>query len=178
MRRPRLFTQELGWALLLFLAALLVDFSWVRSGEGQLARLETVKKVTERQVTLARQEQAEREALERYFNAGLDAGDTWRTRYLDRDPLRLLEDLREAAGLRRIDLRLQKREPVSPFTKTTYFMSVHGRFDRQMQFLRELEEAQPLVTVESFVMEAPDEDSRVTFRLTVSVLTLAQGETP
>jgi hypothetical protein len=176
MKLRRIVTQDLGWALLLLVVALLVDFAWVRPGEGDLARLETRKKVAERQVTLTRQEQGEWEAMQHYFNDGLEPGDTWRTEYRSRDPIRLLEDVREASGLRRIDLRLQERNPASPFTKTTYFMSVNGTFQRQITFLRALEEAHPLVTVESFVMETPEADSRVTLRMTVSVLTLSQGE--
>jgi hypothetical protein len=178
VKRPRLVTQDLGWALLLFVVALLVDFAWVRPGEGELARLETRKKIAERQVVLTKQEQEEWEATRRYVDSGLEEGTKWRTAYLTRDPLRLLDDLRESSGLRRIDLRLQEREAASPFTKTTYFMSVNGTFDRQMQFLKTLEEARPLVTVEAFVMDAPDAGTRVTLRMTVSVLTLAQGETP
>jgi Tfp pilus assembly protein PilO len=176
MKLPRIITQDLGWALLLLVVALLVDFAWVRPGESELSRLETRKKVAERQVTLTRQEQTEWEAMRRYFNQGLEPGKTWRTEYETRDPLRLLEDLREASGLRRIDLRLQEREPADPFVKTTYFMSVNGGFERQIGFLKALEEAQPLVTVESFLMETPDDDRQVTLRMTVSVLSLAQGE--
>ena len=97
---------------------------------------------------------------------------------MTRDPLHLLEEIRKEAKLRRFDVRLQERELQDPFLKTTYFMSVHGSFAQQVRFLKSLEQAAPLITVESFVMDRQEGDSRLTFKLNVAVLTLAAGNTP
>lgn len=167
---------ELGLALLLLAAALVVDFAWVRPQESDLLRLTTQKKSAERSVLLADQERLEWGAIQGYLAAAGDSTGTWRDKYRERDPLRLLEEKREAAGLRRFDIRLQEGEARPPFRRTTYFMSVHGDFDRQIRFLKSLEEAAPLITVGSFAMDDQDGDSKVTLKLTVSVLTLPPEE--
>jgi hypothetical protein len=169
---------ELALALILLVTAVGVDDGWVRPQEDELARLTNRKKVVERSVMLAMRERAEWEAIQGYLDAEGDDGETWRARYVEQDPLHLLEDIRKGAGLRRFDVRLQEREPSPPFQKTTYFMSVHGDFTRQVRFLKTLEQAAPLITVESFVMDRQNGDPGVTFKLNVSVLTLAEGSTP
>jgi len=163
---------ELGLALVLLAAALAVDFAWVRPQEGDLLRLAARKKTAERSVLLAMQERVEWDAIQNYLAASADSSGAWKDKYRERDPLRLLEEKREAAGLKRFDIRLQEGGEEPPFRRTTYFMSVYGDFDRQMRFLKSLEEATPLITVGSFVMDDQDEDGRVTLKLTVSVLTL------
>jgi len=163
---------ELGLALLLLAAALAVDFAWVRPQESDLLRLTARKKGAERAVLLAMQERSEWEAIQGYLAAAQDSAGTWRDKYQERDPLRLLEEKREAAGLKRFDIRLQEGTATPPFRRTTYFMSVHGGFDRQMRFLKSLEEAAPLISVGSFVMDNESGDAEVTLKLNVSVLTL------
>ena len=127
---------------------------------------------------LAMRERAEWEVIQEYLGAEGSDGEVWKARYVEQDPLHLLEEIRKGAGLRRFDVRLQKREPSPPFQKTTYFMSVQGSFTRQIRFLKTLEQATPLITVESFVMDRQNGDPGVTFKLNVSVLTLAEGSTP
>lgn len=163
---------ELGLALLLLAAALVVDFAWVRPQEGDLLRLTTRRKSAERSVLLAMQERAEWDAIQGYLAAAGDSTGAWRERYRERDPLRLLEEKREAAGLKRFDIRLQEGEASPPFRRTTYFMSVYGDFDRQIRFLKSLEEAAPLISVGSFAMDNEGGGSEVTLKLNVSVLTL------
>jgi hypothetical protein len=51
-------------------------------------------------------------------------------------------------------------------------MSMNGSFDKQIGFLRELELAEPLATVESFVMNTRAQSPGVDLKLNVSLLTL------
>jgi hypothetical protein len=172
----RTLSGELGLATLLLVTAVGVDFAWVRPAESEVERLSTQKKAVERTVMLGLREQAEWEALREYL--GGDDPETWRGRYRAEDPLQLLEELREESGLRRHDVRLHKREPQPPFLKTTYFLSIAGDFSRQLTFIKALEQAAPLVTVDSFIMEREDRDSRITSKMNVSVLTISEGDSP
>jgi hypothetical protein len=167
---------ELGLALILLAAALAVDFAWVRPQESDVLRLTTLKKQAERSVLLASQERLEWDAIQRYLATSGDNAGAWQERYRERDPLRLLEEKREAAGLKRFDIRLQEGAATPPFRRTTYFMSVYGDFENQIRFLKSLEEAAPLITVSSFVMNNEDPGAGVTLKLTVSVLTLPVEE--
>jgi hypothetical protein len=169
----RTFSGELGLATLLLVTAVGVDFAWVRPAESEVKRLSTQKKAVERTVMLALREQAEWEALREYL--GGENVEAWKDRYQTEDPLQLLEGLREAAGLRRHDVRLHKREPQLPFLKTTYFMSLEGNFSQQLTFIKSLEQAAPLVTVDSFIMEREDRSSTITSKLNVSVLSISEG---
>ena len=169
-RRVGPITGELTLALGLLVAALAVDFAWVRPQEDALHRLTARKRTGERAAALALQERSEWNALRDYVGAGTDSTGNWRTRYRDQDPLHLLETLREQAGLKRFDLRLQDREPQDPFVQTTYFMSVYGSFERQVAFIKALEEAAPLIVVHSFAMDQND-GTRTTLKLVVSVFT-------
>lgn len=168
----RTFSGELGLATLLLVTAVGVDFAWVRPAESEVKRLSTQKKAAERTAMLAQREQAEWEALREYLGGEDPAA--WRSRYRTEDPLHLLEELREESGLRRHDVRLYKREPEPPFLKTTYFMSIEGDFSRQLSFIKALEQAAPLVTVDSFIMDREDRSSTITSKLNVSVLTLSE----
>jgi Tfp pilus assembly protein PilO len=160
-------------ALGLLVAALAVDFAWVRPQEDALHRLTARKRTSERAAVLALQERSEWNALLDYVGDRADSTESWRVRYQDQDPLPLLETLRQQAGLKRFDLRLQDREPHDPFVETTYFMSVYGSFERQVAFIKALEEAAPLIVVHSFGMDQND-GTETTMKLVVSVFT--QGE--
>ncbi len=168
----RTFSGELGLATLLLVTAVGVDFAWVRPAETEVRRLSTQKRAVERSMMLALREQGEWETLQEYL--GGEDLESWRSRYQSEDPLQLLEEFREKSGLRRHDVRLHKREPQPPFLKTTYFMSLEGNFSQQLTFIKALEQAAPLVTVESFIMEREDRNSAITSKLNVSVLTLAK----
>lgn len=178
MRRflPRV-TSELGLAVVLILSAVGVDYAFVRPQEDELERLATRKKMAERSFMLAMHEQAEWDAMRDYLHGDEEDGD-WRDPYMTRDPLQLLEEIRKEAQLRRFDVRLQERELQDPFLKTTYFMSVHGSFAQQIRFLKSLEQAAPLITVESFILDKQDGDAALTSKLNVAVLTLAAGSAP
>ncbi len=173
-RRVGRLTGELVLALGLLVAALAVDFAWVRPQEDGLQRLVSRKRTSERAAGLALQERAEWSALRSYVADRADSTADWRAGYRNQDPLHLLETLREQAGLRRFDLRLQDREPRTPFVETTYFMSVYGTFERQVAFIKSLEEAAPLIAVHSFGMDRND-GAAITLKLVVSVLT-QEGE--
>lgn len=175
MRWRSLFSGELAVALVILVAAMAMDFLWIRPRESELAALGTRKRIAERALLLSARETAELEAVREYAGAGVAEGDTWESAYTEQDPLRLLEEKREEAGLRRLDLRLLDREAVPPFTRTTYFMSVSGDFKEHLVFLKSLERTRPLVTVEAFTMETRERERGVIFRLNVSVLTLIPG---
>jgi Tfp pilus assembly protein PilO len=168
---PRI-SGELALAIVLVVSAVGVDFAFVRPQENELQRLATRKKMAERSYMLALHEQAEWDAMRDYLHGDEEDGD-WRHSYMTQDPLQLLEEIRKEARLRRFDVRLQERELQDPLLKTTYFMSVHGSFAQQLRFLKSLEQAAPLITVESFVMDKQDGDPAVTSKLNVAVLTLA-----
>lgn len=177
MKWRSLVSGELALALFILILAMAMDFLWIRPHEGELGDLATRRKLAERALLLSAQETSELNAIRDYVRAGAGDGVTWQTLYAEQDPLRLLEDKREEAGLRRLDLRLEDRESVPPFTKTTYFMSVSGDFEDHLRFLKSLEQTRPLVTVETFIMETQERGNDLTFRLNVSVLTLTPGGT-
>ena len=174
-RRLGPLTAELILALGLLVAALAVDLAWVRPQEEALHRLTARKRTSERAAMLALHERTEWNALRDYVGDRADSTGSWRARYRDQDPLPLLEALREQAGLKRFDLRLQDREPHDPFVQTTYFMSVYGSFERQVAFIKALEEAAPLIVVHSFGMDQHD-GSGTTLKLVVSVYTQEGGD--
>jgi hypothetical protein len=56
---------------------------------------------------------------------------------------------------------------------TTYYMSVNGTYTQALKFIRSLEEALPLVKIDSFIIENPSgTGSRVTLSLNATVITL------
>ncbi len=90
----------------------------------------------------------------------------------------MLERIRGQARLRRLDLRMEERTAMPPFTRTSYFMSVQGSFTQQIGFLKALELAAPLVIVDSSTLSTGVDDPGVTLNLHVSVLTLNKEGRP
>lgn len=165
-------TPELILAVLVIVAALGVDWLWVRPQEREMSRLLARRAVVEKSASQADRKRLEAAALAEYVSGGAEGAAQWLDAYREADPLRILERIREQARLRRLDLRLGARTETPPFTRTTYFMSVQGSFTQQIRFLQALELAAPLVIVDSFTMGTGFDDPGVTLNLDVSVLTL------
>ena len=179
MRRP--VSGELILALGLFLAAVGVDFLWVRPQQGELHRLSARKQTLERRIQQAEEQRRAEEAILAYgrdaaasaAGAKTPGGDATST-----NPLALLESLRRQARLRSLDVSLDRHESDALFERTTYFMSVYGAFTRQIQFLKALETARPLVSVDAFTMDTRQADPKVTLQLNMTVYTPARRPAP
>ncbi len=169
---------ELALALGLLVVALGVDLFWIRPAQGELDRLAGRREAAERTLRQSRQRAAESREVLAYVNEGLPAGETWQDAYRDNDPLSVLEHLRKEAGLKLLDLSMEKRVPGAPFTRTSYFMNVYGNFDRQLRFLRALETAKPLVLVDSFTIDTGLADPYMSLKLNLSVLGLSGKASP
>jgi hypothetical protein len=165
---------ELTLALALLVGALGVDFLWYRPQQREFDRLLEVRWSVEDRLRDAHRGRAQSEEIIQYVASLGGLGSSWKRRYRHQDPLLLLESLRSEAGLRRDDLVLRDRQELGAFTKTSYVMSVNGGFEKIARFLRELERAGPLVTVDALTMVARPEDPGLTLRLDVSVVTLAE----
>jgi Tfp pilus assembly protein PilO len=177
MRRARgLFTGELVIAVILLAAVLGVDFLWVRPQNNELHSLVERKRAAEEALWRADESRDRERAVLEYMEAADTAGGA--EAYRGQNPLTLLEDLRQGARLRSLDVSLDKREVTPPLERTTYFMSVYGSFERQIRFLKALESARPLVTVDALTMDTREGDPEVTLKVNVTVLTPAEGEGP
>lgn len=170
----RWLTGEVVIALVVLVAVLLTDLLWVRPQQRDLAAVIDGRRAAEAALWEAETGRSRAEAVLEHVSPS-DSTD-WKAAYTRGNPLLLLEDLRKDAGLRSLDVSLDGRKAVPPFERTTYFMSVYGSFERQMRFLKSLESARPLVTVDAFTMDTREADPRVTLKLNVSVLTLPETE--
>jgi hypothetical protein len=57
-------------------------------------------------------------------------------------------------------------------------MGVYGNFDRQIRFLRALEETRPLILVDSFTLDTGLADPYMSLKLNLSVLSLSGDPSP
>lgn len=109
MSRTRgLFTGELVIALILLAAVLGVDFLWVRPQNNELRGLVERKRAAEEALWRADESRARERAVLEYAEAADAAGGS--ASYRGQNPLTLLEDLRQKARLRSLDVSLDKRE--------------------------------------------------------------------
>jgi hypothetical protein len=169
---------ELALALGLLVVALGVDLFWLRPAQGELDRLAGRRQAAEQNLRSTKERAAQtREVLE-YVNEGVPADGDWKAAYRHADPLATLEHLRKSAGLRLLDLSMEKRTPGKPFTRTSYFMGVYGNFDRQIRFLRALEAARPLILVDSFIIDTGIADPYMSLKVNLSVLSLSGDPAP
>lgn len=168
MRRMPL---ELLAGLLLLVGAVGADRLWYRPGKEALAAAETAYRAEVRKSAQARARFDRELAMESYLVWDTNQGD-WLEYYRSRDPLELLNDLFDKSpGVRRSDLRLLEHKSSLRLDRTRYFVNVTGSFSRTLEFLRTLESATPLVTVDSFVMEDRSAGSGLELRINLSVLT-------
>lgn len=169
---------ELALALALLVVALGVDLFWLRPAQGALDRLAGRREAAEQNLRRTQERAAEAREVLDYVSEGVPSDQDWKAAYGHADPLATLERLRKSAGLRLLDLSMQKRVPGKPFTRTTYFMGVYGNFDRQIRFLRALESARPLILVDSFTLDTGLADPYMSLKLNLSVLSLSGDTSP
>lgn len=169
---------ELALALGLLVVALGVDLFWLQPAQGELDRLAGRREAAEKSLRSARNQKAQAQEVLDYVNQGVPPEGDWRAAYRHTEPLATLERLRKSAGLRLLDLSMQNRTPGTPFTRTTYFMGVYGNFDRQIRFLRALEETRPLILVDSFTLDTGLADPYMSLKLNLSVLSLSGDPSP
>ena len=167
--------SELLIALVLLVGAVGLDLLWVGPQQREVRRLQALRAELEVRALDADRRRAQAAAVLRYVSP--EEGD-WKDLYRSTDALQVLERLRRETGVRLLDLRLGTREPGSPFERTIYYVAAYGPFDRQIRFLRALEQARPLVRVDSFTMDRGLADPAMTCKLNLSFLTLSQGDTP
>ena len=152
-----------------------MDHLWYRPGTDALALAEARYRAELRKTEASRAQFDRNLAMESYLLWDTNEGD-WVEHYRTRDPLELLQSRwNESKGLRRTDLRLLDRLPGQRLERTRYFMNVRGSFPRALEFLKSLEQASPLITVDSFVMEERTGASDLEFRLNLSVITAREG---
>jgi Tfp pilus assembly protein PilO len=163
--------RTLGAVALLALA-LGVHFLWFAPQLRENRDLRETQERLARQIQRQHQLAAQNRAFVEYVTADVAEGPDWVTSFRQADPFSLLDGIRRDSGLTRRDLRLQDQETEGPFRVTSYFLSLHGTYEQALTFLRSVEEAMPVMVLDSFVVEQASEARRVNLRVTVFVYTL------
>ena len=165
--------RTLGAAALL-VVALAVNFLWFAPRLAENRELRAAQERLAGQVQRQNQAAALNRSYLDYVTSHTGENEDWVTGFREADPFSLLDGLRRSSGLTRRDLRLQDQEVDGLFLRTNYFLSLHGTYDEALAFLRSVEEAMPVMIVDSFVLEQAQEARRVNLRVTVIVSTLSQ----
>jgi hypothetical protein len=102
---------------------------------------------------------------------GGEVAEGGRRAYAEKDPLAILENIRREAQLEREDLAFRERTELGNVVRANFVMTVTGSFSEHLRFLRELERAVPLVTVQKLTMVDRPNEPGLALRLDLSVLT-------
>jgi hypothetical protein len=162
-------------ALALLAAALAADLFWFRPRLDEFKEASLRRARAEESLWSARSGRIRARELLGYLSGEAGTVDSTLSRSRIADPLEYLETRREEAGLRRLDVRLERRDRKDGVLATSYVMQVSGSFDQHRRFLRTLETGRPLVTIESLDLTKPALDPGVSAKIRLSVLTLEPG---
>ena len=163
----------IGLAAALLALALALDLLWYKPQRENVDRLMAERSRVQKRIQDAEHSGSETEDVTAYFQDREEPDADWHESYASQEALDVLERVRGMSGVSRRALSLENKETGGGLAHTTYYMSVNGTYTQALKFIRSLEEALPLVKIDSFIIEnPPGTGSRVTLSLNATVITL------